>query len=126
MKKSNPGVSPRLSRGEACSSTFRLLRRCSPKERRGKRRRIVTNHPSESARGLAGDTGGTFDSQDHMPLLIDADEAAAELSLGARTLWTLTNSNAIPSRKIRAVASCSIGSTACTSPGAIEHGLFDG
>ncbi|MCH8270109.1 MAG: helix-turn-helix domain-containing protein [Planctomycetes bacterium] len=35
-----------------------------------------------------------------MPLLIDADEAAAELSLGARTLWTLTNSNAIPSRKI--------------------------
>ena len=60
----------------------------------------MTNHPSESARGLAGDTGGTFDSQDHMPLLIDADEAAAELSLGARTLWTLTNSNAIPSRKI--------------------------
>ena len=64
----------------------------------------MTNHPSESARGLAGDTGGTFDSQDHMPLLIDADEAAAELSLGARTLWTLTNSNAIPSRKSRGVS----------------------
>ena len=54
----------------------------------------------ESARSLAGDPGGTFDSQDHMPLLIDADEAASELSLGARTLWSLTACRAIPSQRI--------------------------
>ena len=54
----------------------------------------------ETARRLVGDTGGTFDSQDHTPMLIDADEAASELSLGARTLWSLTKCNAIPSRKI--------------------------
>ena len=55
---------------------------------------------SDSARELAGNTGGTVNSADHMPLLIDADEAAAELSLGARTLWSLTKCKAIPSRKI--------------------------
>ena len=60
----------------------------------------MTNAPTKSARPLTGDPGGTFDSQDHMPLLIDADEAASELSLGARTLWSLTKCNAIPSRKI--------------------------
>ena len=55
---------------------------------------------SESARPLAGDPGGAINAVDHMPLLIDADEAAAELSLGTRKLWGLTKSNAIPSRKI--------------------------
>ena len=33
-------------------------------------------------------------------LLIDAKQAAAMLSLGARRLWSLTNCRAIPSRKI--------------------------
>lgn len=41
------------------------------------------------------------------PLLIGAKSAAAELAIGARTLWTYTNCNAIPSRKIgRAVRYC--------------------
>ena len=54
----------------------------------------------ESARELGSDTGGKIECQNHMPLLIDADEAASELSVGARTLWSLTKCGAIPSRKI--------------------------
>jgi len=42
-----------------------------------------------------------------VPLLIDAKAAAKMLAVGARTLWTYTNCNAIPSRKIgRAVRYC--------------------
>lgn len=34
------------------------------------------------------------------PLLVDSRAASAMLALGERTLWSLTNRNAIPSRKI--------------------------
>lgn len=34
------------------------------------------------------------------PLLIDAKAASAMLGIGTRRLWSLTNCNAIPSRKI--------------------------
>lgn len=34
------------------------------------------------------------------PLLIDAKQAATSLSLGARTVWSLTNRRAIPSHRI--------------------------
>lgn len=34
------------------------------------------------------------------PLLIDAKAASALLGIGTRRLWSLTNCNAIPSRKI--------------------------
>lgn len=36
------------------------------------------------------------------PLLIDARSACVMLCVGTRRLWTLTNCNAIPSRKIGA------------------------
>ena len=41
------------------------------------------------------------------PLLIDSKAATEALAIGARTLWTYTNRNAIPARKIgRAVRYC--------------------
>ncbi len=57
-------------------------------------------HPSESAPKPASKRGGKSDTQEYTPLLIDAKAAAAMLALGARTLWSLTNCRAIPSRKI--------------------------
>ena len=49
----------------------------------------------------------SHDSAVPTPLLINAKAAAAMLAIGARTLWTYTNCNAIPSRKIgRAVRYC--------------------
>lgn len=56
--------------------------------------------PTETARSLAGDTGGTLDSMDYTQLLIDPKEAALRLALGSRTLWSLTACRAIPSQKI--------------------------
>jgi len=44
---------------------------------------------------------------DHTSLLINAKAAAKKLSLGPRTLWSLTNRRAVPSRKIgRSVRYC--------------------
>ncbi|MCP3903277.1 MAG: helix-turn-helix domain-containing protein [Planctomycetes bacterium] len=63
--------------------------------------------PTDSARTPGSNTGGTSNAQQDSPLLIDAKAAAAMLAIGARTLWTYTNCNAIPSRKIgRAVRYC--------------------
>ncbi|MBN4052784.1 helix-turn-helix domain-containing protein [Roseiflexus sp. AH-315-K22] len=56
--------------------------------------------PTESARPLTGDTGGTLDTSDLTQLLIDPKQAASRLSLGTRTLWSLTACRAIPSHKI--------------------------
>jgi predicted DNA-binding transcriptional regulator AlpA len=55
---------------------------------------------SEVARQLAGKTGDPGTSTEHIRLLVDAKAAAEILSLGARTLWSLTNCGAIPSRRI--------------------------
>ena len=64
-------------------------------------------HPTESARTPASNTGDGSNSHKHTALLIDAKAAAAMLALGARTLWSYTNCRAIPSRKIgRAVRYC--------------------
>ncbi len=66
-----------------------------------------TEHPTESARTPASNTGDGSNSHKHTALLIDAKAAAAMLALGVRTLWTYTNCRAIPSRKIgRAVRYC--------------------
>lgn len=66
-----------------------------------------TEHPTESARTPASNTGDGSNSHKHPALLIDAKAAAAILAIGARTLWTYTNCRAIPSRKIgRAVRYC--------------------
>jgi len=42
----------------------------------------------------------TRGSSEPEPMLIDSKAAAKLLSMGERRLWTLTNCNAIPSRKI--------------------------
>ena len=61
----------------------------------------------ESARTLAGSTGGKTEQIEYTALLIDAKAAARLLALGARTLWTLTKCNAVPSRHIgRSVRYC--------------------
>ena len=63
--------------------------------------------PPESARQLAGDAGGETDTPQNTALLIDATTAAGRLRIGKRKLWSLTNSRAIPSRRIgRAVRYC--------------------
>ena len=66
-----------------------------------------TEHPTESARTPASNTGEGSNSNKYTALLIDAKAAKTVLAIGARTLWTYTNCNAIPSRKIgRAVRYC--------------------
>lgn len=55
---------------------------------------------SQAARQLAGDAGGTADTSQDTSLLIDAKAAARLLNIGARTLWSLTNREAIPSCRI--------------------------
>lgn len=73
----------------------------------GQRGGSVSESPRESARTLAGSTGGTNELSQHTQLLIDTKAAAAMLALGTRTLWTLTKCNAIPSRHIgRSVRYC--------------------
>lgn len=83
---------------------------------------------TQAARMLAGSTGGKKVHPDHTALLIDAKSAAAMLSLGSRTIWSLTKCNAIPSRRIgRSVRYCPIELRAwitagCpTEPGAAER-----
>lgn len=68
---------------------------------------MMTRHSIESTRTLEGSTCGNDFTRQHTPLLISAKAAAAMLCIGPRTLWTLTNCGAIPSRKIgRAVRYC--------------------
>ena len=45
-------------------------------------------HPTESARTPASNTGDGSNTYKHTPLLIDAKAAKAILAIGARTLWT--------------------------------------
>lgn len=60
----------------------------------------MTTHPTNSARTLAGSTGGKQQTHEYTPLLIDAKTARVLLCMGERRLWELTNCRAIPSRKI--------------------------
>jgi predicted DNA-binding transcriptional regulator AlpA len=53
----------------------------------------------ESARWLASITG-EVETANSSPLLIDKKAAVTLLSMGERTLWSLTKCRAIPSRKI--------------------------
>ena len=46
------------------------------------------------------DTATTRVASQPEPLLIDSKAASAMLGMGTRRLWSLTNCNAIPSRKI--------------------------
>tara|TARA_E500000318_G_C3555800_1_gene211029 strand:+ start:1560 stop:1832 length:273 start_codon:yes stop_codon:yes gene_type:complete len=82
---------------------------------------------SENAHFSADARAKSLDSGTEQ-LLIDAKDAAAMLAIGARTLWTYTNCNAIPSRKIgRAVRYCPdelrawIGAGCPTSPGSADR-----
>ena len=50
--------------------------------------------PTESVRTMAGFAGGENSRQEPTALLIDAKAAAGMLTLGARTLWTLSKYNA--------------------------------
>ncbi len=54
----------------------------------------------ESARWLASKTGGEVTSNGIPVLLVKARDAAAMLCIGERTLWSLTKSGAVPSRRI--------------------------
>ena len=67
---------------------------------------------SQAARQLAGNAGSTSDGSHDTRLLIDAKAAAKQLDIGARTLWSLTNRGAIPSRRI--------GRSVRYSPGELE------
>jgi len=60
----------------------------------------VSDFPGESARTLAGSTGGTNEHPEHTAMLADSKAIAALLSLSPRKLWALTKCNAIPSRRI--------------------------
>ena len=82
----------------------------------------------DSARTPASNTGGGSNNHKHTALLIDAKAAAALLAIGARTLWTYTNCNAIPSRKIgRAVRYCPDELRAWIAAGCPTHaGAADG
>ena len=55
-----------------------------------------------------GSTRGRINEQsEYTPLLVGAKVAAGMLSIGSRTLWSLTKCNAVPSRKIgRAIRYC--------------------
>ncbi len=67
----------------------------------------MTDSGQEPARTPASNTGDEINIHKYNSLLIDAKAAAAMLAIGKRTLWTYTNCNAIPSRKIgRAVRYC--------------------
>lgn len=67
----------------------------------------MSDSPGESARTLAGSTGGTNETHDGTALLIDARTAATLLALGSRSLWALSKADAIPSRRIgRSVRYC--------------------
>jgi len=88
----------------------------------------VSDSPRESARTLAGSTGGTNEQTEHTPLLINAMAAAVLLAISPRKLWTLTRCNAIPSRRIgRAVRYCPselrlwVVAGCPTDPGAAER-----
>lgn len=48
----------------------------------------------------ASKKGGTNELKQHIPMLIDAKVAASALGIGERTLWSLTNRDAVPSRRI--------------------------
>ena len=60
----------------------------------------MTTSPQEPAPQPASTRGGTKDHPQHTPLLIEAKAAAAMLSLGARTLWSLTKCRAVPSHRV--------------------------
>lgn len=83
---------------------------------------------TQAARTLTGSTGGKNVHPDHTALLIDAKSASVMLSLGTRTIWSLTKCNAIPSHRIgRAVRYCPaelrawIDDGCPTDPGAAER-----
>jgi len=56
--------------------------------------------PAEAVRTPGSTAGGKSNEQHDSALLINPKTAAAMLAVGARTLWSLTNCNAIPSRKV--------------------------
>jgi excisionase family DNA binding protein len=60
----------------------------------------MSTDPQESARMLAGSTGGTMTPNGIPVLLVKARDAAAMLGIGERTLWSLTKRGAVPSRRI--------------------------
>ena len=60
----------------------------------------MSDSPRESARMLAGSTGGTNEAIDATALLINSQQAAELLSISQRTLWSLQKRNAVPSRRI--------------------------
>ncbi len=59
----------------------------------------MSNAP-QTARTLAGSTGGKNEPDHTTPLLVDARTACAMLAIGERRLWVLSNCGAIPSHKI--------------------------
>jgi predicted DNA-binding transcriptional regulator AlpA len=60
---------------------------------------MIRKPPDENARLPASKTG-EVETADSSPFLIDKRAATALLSMGERTLWSLTKCRAIPSRKI--------------------------
>lgn len=88
----------------------------------------MSDSPRESARTLAGSTGGKKRDSEHTALLIDAKAAAVMLAVGPRTLWKLTKCNAVPARRIgRSVRYCPtelrgwIAAGCPTEPGSAER-----
>lgn len=64
---------------------------------------------AETTRTLAGSTGDKKNTTEYAPMLVNARKAATMLDIGSRSLWSYTNCNAIPSRRIgRAVRYCPI------------------
>jgi predicted DNA-binding transcriptional regulator AlpA len=81
----------------------------------------------QSAPPLAGKTGGS-ETLDSTRLLIDTQAVCATLSLSPRTVWSLTNRGALPSRRVgRSVRYCPaelrawVEAGCPTEPGAAER-----
>ncbi|MEM1167388.1 MAG: hypothetical protein AAGI30_13990 [Planctomycetota bacterium] len=80
--------------------------------------------PSETPSQVAREQDAVNERPEQTCLLVDARAAAAMLAIGARTLWSLTKCDAVPSRRIgRAVRYCPtelrawIGAGCPTEPG---------
>lgn len=60
----------------------------------------MTSEPWQSPSQPASKTGGASKTPEHTPILVDAKQASAMLSIGTRQIWTLTNCGAIPCVRI--------------------------
>jgi predicted DNA-binding transcriptional regulator AlpA len=67
---------------------------------------LGTDPIHERARTPASSTGDTIKTTDCTPLLIDAKTRCPMLGLGRRTVWSLTNCKALPSRRIGRARRC--------------------